>query len=105
MATGPEAGALNTAVFSPRARVFASSNGIPQPLVLLIVGGASVCVGFLFFLRVPNRRAQTVMLLSVTALLTFELLALLLSNPFSGDVTVSSQPLRSGALAALYHQR
>jgi hypothetical protein len=100
------ASALNTAVFSRRSRIFASTNSIPQPLTILIVGGAIVCVGFLFFLRVPNPRAQQVMILSVTALLTFELLlALLLSNPFAGDVTVSNLPLRSGALAPLYHKR
>lgn len=99
------AGALNSAVLSRRERLFASSNSLPEPLAILIVVGAVVCVAFLYFLRVPNSRAQTVMILSVTALLAFELLlALLLSNPFSGDITVSTHPLRTGALAPLYHK-
>ena len=44
------------------------------------------------------------LILSVTGLLAFELvLALLLSNPLSGDVAVSNRPLRTGALATLPH--
>jgi hypothetical protein len=97
------ASALNAVVFSRRERLFAASNSLPEPLAILIVVGAVVCVGALYFLRVPNPRAQSVMILSVTALLAFELLiALLLTNPFSGDVAVSSRPLRTGALAPLY---
>lgn len=94
--------ALNDAVSFRRDRLFASSSSLPEPLAILIVVGAVVCVGFLYFLRVPNRRAQAVLILSVTGLLAFELvLALLLSNPFAGDVSVSSRPLQTGALATL----
>jgi len=58
--------------------------------------GAVVCLSSLYFLRVPNRRAQSLMIVSVTALLTFELLlTILLSTPFSGDVSIPSA--RSGA--------
>jgi uncharacterized membrane protein YeaQ/YmgE (transglycosylase-associated protein family) len=98
------AGALNSAVLARRQRLFAStSDGLPGPLEALILMGAVVCVSSLYFLRVPNRRAQSLMIVSVTALLTFELLlTILLSNPFSGDVSISSRPLRSGALAHLY---
>jgi len=94
---------LNEVVHFRRERLFASSNSLPEPLALLILGGAILCVGALYFLRVPNARAQAVMILSVTALLAFELLlALLLTHPFSGDVAVSSRPFRTGALGALY---
>ena len=87
-----------------RERLFAGRNGIPEPLAILIVVGAVVCVGFLYFLRVPDRRAQSVMILGVTVLLAFELLiALVLSYPFSGDLTISSRPLRTGTLAPIYH--
>jgi len=98
------AGALNAVVLARRQRLFASTNdGLPGPMEALILLGAVVCVSSLYFLRVPNRRAQSLMIVSVTALLTFELLlTILLSNPFSGDVAISSRPLRSGALAALY---
>ncbi|MGH8990903.1 MAG: hypothetical protein ACRDZ7_05175 [Acidimicrobiia bacterium] len=96
------ASALNDVVVARRERLFASANSLPEPLAILIVGGAVLCVGALYFLRVPNARAQSVMIQSVTALLAFELLlALLLTNPFAGDVTVSSDPLRRGALANL----
>lgn len=98
------AGALNSAVLARRQRLFASTNdGLPGPMEALILMGAVVCVSSLYFLRVPSRRAQSLMIVSVTALLTFELLlTILLSNPFSGDVSISSRPLRSGALASLY---
>jgi hypothetical protein len=71
---------------------------------VLLIGGALMLVGFLYVLGVPSGRVQTVMVVSVAALTSFNLLlAVVLDLPFSGDVAVSSEPFTSGTLAQLNH--
>ena len=88
---------------STKDRLEHAEQSMPLEFQILIVGGALLVVAFLSFFGSANARVQTMMVSAVAALIGFNLLiVLVLDHPFSGDVTISDQPFREGALAVLF---
>lgn len=97
---GEALGKLNDLVSDRRERLSNAQEQLPTTFEILLFGGALLLIVFTWFIGMRNFRAQLFMVLAVAALVSFNLLiALALDHPFSGDVTVSSQPFREGALA------
>ena len=66
----------------------------------MMYSGFVIIVTFMAAIGSARRGVQTVMLLGVTAIIAFNLvLATTLDYPFSGDVSVSSEPFTTGVLA------
>lgn len=86
-----------------RQRIGLSQHGLPGVLGALMVGGALLIVWFTYFFSVPRQSVHIVMSGGVALLLAFNLLlALLLQNPFAGEISVSSGVFRSGVLAQVW---
>lgn len=100
---GEALGKLNELVGARRARLNASQDELPSEFLILIVGGALMLIFFLYILSMPNERAHLFMVLAVAGLLGFNLLlAVVLDHPFSGDITVSFEPFKQGALSVFW---
>jgi hypothetical protein len=96
---GDAVGGLDELVGARRERLAHAAEDLPASLEVLLVGGALMLIAFLYLLGLPSLRAQTAMVLAVSALVGFNLLiALLLDHPFSGDVAVSNAPFQQGSL-------
>jgi hypothetical protein len=93
---------LNDLVGARRDRLHASQEALPGTFQVLLVGGAVLLVGFIYFLGIPSARTQAIMVTSVAALTAFNLLlAVVLDHPFSGDVSISPAPFGLGSLSEL----
>lgn len=100
---GEAVSTLDELVASRRSRLTHAQESLPGSFLVLIVGGAVLLLGFLYFFGMRSTRAQLVMIVGVAALVGFNLvLAVVLDHPFSGDVTVSHAPFRQGALARFF---
>jgi hypothetical protein len=94
---------LDEVVGSRRARLAHAQESLPGTFQIMIVGGALLLLGFLYFFGMQSTRAQLVMVVGVAGLIGFNLvLAVVLDHPFSGDMTVSHAPFREGALARFF---
>jgi hypothetical protein len=94
--------ALNELVVARRARLHAAGSSLPGVLVVLLIGGALLTLGFVLLQAVDDRRMHAAMAVAVAALLGFCLVVtLVLDHPFSGDVSVERAPYSEGALAEL----
>lgn len=99
---GEAVAAVNELVEARRARLHAAEASLPGILMVLLIGGAILTLGFTLVFGVSNRRLHTVMAVSLAVLLGFSLLvAFVLDHPFSGDVSVSGEPYHEGALEGL----
>lgn len=96
---------LNEGLSFRRTRLDRVDASIPGALQFMMYAGFVAIVGFMALMHSTRRRGQMIMLLGVTAMIAFILvLATTLDYPFSGDVAVSDEPFRSGALAQFYHE-
>jgi hypothetical protein len=93
---------LSALVAARRDRLSAASEQLPQIFQVLLLGGAVVIVVFLFFFGSHNFRAHLLMIGAVAGVLAFSLLlTLMLAYPFSGQLSVSSDPFRLGIVGQL----
>ena len=93
---------VNELVDARRERLHAAESALPSSLMVLLVGGGILTLGFTLVFGVPAPRMHTAMVLSLAVLLGFSLLvALVLDHPFSGDVAVSTAPYHADALRDL----
>lgn len=91
---------LNDLVGARRERLNDNEESLPLTFEILLVGGALLVLAFTFLFGVKNARMHAAMVVSVAALLGFNLLlALVLDYPFSGQVVVSNSAFTSGGLA------
>ncbi len=89
-----------------RERLHKAARELPVVLQIVLVGGGFVVVGFLFLMGASNPRIHMLMVVVVSTLIAFLLLlVLLVGHPFSGDVSVSPEPFRTGALAHFFEPR
>ena len=99
---GEAVAAVNELVDVRRARLHAAESSLPGTLMLLLIGGAFLTLGFALVYAVPHRAMHTGIAVSLAVLLGFCVLAaVVLDHPFSGDVSVSTDPYHEGALAGL----
>jgi amino acid transporter len=95
---------LNDLASARRERLNDNEESLPMTFEILLVGGAVLLLLFTFFLRMPSARMHAAMVVSVAALLGFNLLlALVLDFPFSGQVVVSNRAFTQGSLASFEH--
>ncbi len=93
---------LNDIVASRVQRRHDASESLPAPFAYLLVIGAFLMVGSLYLLHVPRLRVHVALVVSVAVVMSFSLLiAAALDYPFSGDISVSSEPFTQGRLAIL----
>ena len=91
---------VNDLMTARRERLNDAEESIPSTFAVLILFGAFLTLGFTFIFGVKDVRIHAVMAIAVAILIGFNLLvALELDYPFSGQVSVSSTPYTSGALA------
>lgn len=96
---------LNDLVGARRERLQHAEHSLPTPLVILLLGGALLVVTFLSFAGSSNSWTQTVMISAVAAVIGFNILLVIsLDHPFSGDISVSSQPFEEGVLGELFEE-
>lgn len=70
-----------------------AAHTLPIPFEILIYGGALAFIGMLWFYGTPSARLQGTLVMVVAGLIGFNLLiAALLDHPFSGELTVSTEP-------------
>ena len=95
---------LDDALAARRTRLGHAEASLGGSLHFMMYAGFVMIVGFMTAVGGGGRgRAHTFMLLGVTAIIAFNLvLATSLDYPFSGDVSVSSEPFRLGALAPFF---
>jgi hypothetical protein len=86
-------GKLNDVVADRAERLQAARESLPGTFQVLVVGGALLLIGSLYFVGMPSARGQTLLVAGVAGLIGLNLLlALLLDLPFSGQLNVSSSP-------------
>ncbi len=89
-----------------RDRLQKAARALPVVLQILLVGGGFVTVGFLFLMGASNPRTHMLIMVVVATVVAFLLLLVLLfGHPFSGEVSVSPEPFRTGALAHFFEPR
>ncbi|WP_258044517.1 DUF4239 domain-containing protein [Streptomyces sp. SM11] len=72
-----------------RERLSAIRNAVPPLLWLALIGGGAITVGFCLVFGISNRRLHLVMVLCLTALIAFSLIAILeMDYPFNGVARV-----------------
>jgi uncharacterized protein DUF4239 len=93
---------LAALVAARRDRLTDAAQQLPQIFQILLLGGGVVIVVFLLFFGSHNFRAHLVMIGAVAGVLSFSLaLTLMLAYPFSGQLSVSSDPFRLGIVGQL----
>ena len=91
---------LDDMLAARRTRLEQAESSLPDALRVMMYSGFVIIVTFMAAIGSARRGVQTVMLLGVTAIIAFNLvLATTLDYPFSGDVSVGSEPFTVGALA------
>lgn len=84
-------GKLNDIVGDRAQRLQAARESLPATFQVLVVGGALLLIGSLYFVGVPSARGQTLLVGVVAGLIGLNImLAMLLDLPFSGQLNVSS---------------
>ena len=79
-----------------------SRESLPAVLVFLLVAGGILLMGSLLTLADTTPLIKDVMVVAAAGLTSFTLLiALGLDHPFSGDISVSNEPLTQGRVASL----
>ncbi|MEU7026390.1 DUF4239 domain-containing protein [Streptomyces sp. NPDC046275] len=93
-------GHLNDVAAQRRARITMAEQELPPLLQVLAFGGAVVLIPLTFLYGMRKLRIQLLFVASVAALVGFSLLlVLVLDRPFAGELSVSPDPYREGALA------
>ncbi|WP_030207415.1 DUF4239 domain-containing protein [Streptomyces sp. NRRL S-87] len=94
---------LNDAAAQRRARVTMAERQLPGLLQVLVYGGALVILPLTFLFGLRSLRMQLLFVSAVAALIGFSLLlVLVLDRPFAGELSVSPNPYKEGALAQFW---
>ncbi|MEU6373586.1 DUF4239 domain-containing protein [Streptomyces sp. NPDC046909] len=93
-------GHLDDVATQRRARITMARQELPVLLQTLAFGGALVLVALTFLYGLRKLRVQILFVASVAGLVGFSLLlVVVLDRPFAGDLSVSPDPYREGALS------
>ncbi|MGA4844152.1 hypothetical protein [Streptomyces sp. G45] len=94
---------INRVVAERRARITQARQTLPAVFKVLVYGGAVVFIPLTFLYGNKSRQVRLLFVGSVAALVSFSLLlVLVLDHPFSGDISVSPDAFRQGALARFW---
>ncbi len=93
---------LNDVVDARRTRLTDASDEMPGAFRTMLVLGVALLIASLYLLATSNRRLQSIMVVSVAVITSFNLLIVVeLDHPFSGDISVSKSPFEQGRLKEL----
>ncbi|MEV5874002.1 DUF4239 domain-containing protein [Streptomyces sp. NPDC052101] len=96
---------LNDVAAQRRDRLDKAAEQLPLLLQILAYGGALVIIPLTYLYGIRQRVIQSFFVTSVAALIALcLLLVIVLDRPFSGDVSVSPQPYKQGALARFWEK-
>lgn len=96
---------LSDAAAMRRERIDIATNELPILLKVLVYGGALVIILLTFLYGLRNLKIQLLFVASVAGLIGFSLLlVLVLDRPFAGELTVSPEPYKEGALSQFWPQ-
>ena len=94
---------LSTALVARRNRLDEAAGGLPWIIVVLLLVGSIVIIGYTVFVGSRSFWFHAIGAGAIALVLGLSLVVLLdLSYPFSGNLSVSSAPFRSGALAQFF---
>jgi Protein of unknown function (DUF4239) len=94
---------LNGALVARRDRLEAAQGGLPWELTALILFSALVILGYALLVGSPHFWFHALGPVAIGVVVAFSLVVLLdLSYPFSGDVTISPRPYKTGVLAQFF---
>jgi hypothetical protein len=94
---------LDDALVARRDRLETATGGLPWELTALIVFSALVILGYALLVGSTHFWFHALGPASIAVVIAFSLVVLFdLSYPFSGDVTISSHPYKTGVLAQFY---
>ena len=94
---------LNAVVSSRIQRLHHATQELPAPFTVLLLVGAALMIASMYLLAVPKLHIHVTIVIAVAVLTSFNLLiAMALDHPFSGDVSVSSQPVGQDKLSELH---
>jgi uncharacterized protein DUF4239 len=94
---------LSTALVARRNRLDEAVGGLPWVIGVLLVVGSMIIVGYTVLVGSRSFWFHAIGSGAVAVVLGLSLVVLLdLTYPFSGDLSVSSQPFRTGALAQFF---
>jgi hypothetical protein len=91
---------LSTALVARRNRLDEAKGGLPWVIGILLLVGSTVTLGYTLLIGSRSYWFHAIGAGAIALILALSLLVLLdLTYPFSGDLSVSSEPFRTGALA------
>ncbi|MEV0443726.1 hypothetical protein AB0I84_26235 [Streptomyces spectabilis] len=94
---------INKIVAERRARITKAQQSLPVLFKVLAYGGALVIIPLTFLYGNKSRRVRLLFVGSVAALVGFSLLlVLVLDHPFAGDISVTPDAFKEGALAKFW---
>ncbi|MFI1105733.1 hypothetical protein [Streptomyces melanogenes] len=94
---------INKVVAERRARITKAQQSLPELFKVLAYGGAFVIIPLTFLYGNKSTRVRLLFVGSVAALVSFSLLlVLVLDHPFAGDISVSPDAFKEGALAQFW---
>jgi uncharacterized protein DUF4239 len=92
----------NDLVAERRVRLSQAEDALPTVFQILLLSGAFLTMGFLYFFGMQSKKTQLVLIGGVAALIGFSIaVVLVLSFPYSGEVSVSNASFHQGALKLL----
>ncbi len=84
-------------------RLYAARQQLPTPFMVLLLAGAALLICAMYALHVRRLRTHLTIVAMVAGVIAFNLfIAMTLDYPFSGDLSVSSEPLAQDLLAELH---
>ena len=97
---------LNDALDARRNRVETASGGLPRDIVVLILVSSFVIVAYAVLVGSPNFWFHVLGPAAIAIVVAISLVVLLdLTYPFSGDVAITPDDFKNGALAPFFHSR
>jgi hypothetical protein len=93
---------LNDLVDARRTRIDQATESLPGAFWAMLLVGSMLLISSLYLLGTANQRLHTILVVAVAMITSFNLLIVVaLDHPFSGDISVSSEPFDRGVLGTL----
>lgn len=94
---------LNQALISRRERIGDAAGGLPPLILALIAIGSCLVLGYAMLVGSRSYWFHAIGACSIALIVALSLVVLVdLSYPFSGDLSITSDPFKSGALARFF---
>jgi hypothetical protein len=96
---------LNDALTARRDRIQTAGGGLPRDITILILFSSFVIVAYAVLVGSPNYWFHVLGPAAIAMVVAVSLVVLVdLTYPFSGDVSISSDPYKTGSLSAYFYR-